>query len=237
MDQELFVKICGITDVDDALLAVALGADAVGFIFAPSKRQIAPQRARDIAARMPGETLTVGVFRNDAKERVVDVAHRAGLRAVQLHGDESPADTAWISERVPVVIKAFAAGSPAADRAREWGVRTILVDAPNPGSGEVFDWSLMESLPMDLDVLLAGGLNPDNVAAAVQRVQPWGVDVASGVESSPGRKDPTALRLFIQNAKAAASRPREAVAGIPDENAAGVGTPETPMYDWNQEND
>ena len=204
----MWVKICGITDVDDALLAVALGADSVGLNFVSgSKRQIAPVRGRDIAARLPTETLTVGIFRNEAKERVVDIVNSAGLGAAQLHGDESPDDVAWVAERVPTVIKAVSAGTPQALHAAEFPVPIILVDAAVPGAGEVFDWSLTESLPKDKHILLAGGLNPDNVAAAIAAVKPWGVDVASGVEGEPGRKDPSALRRFIQNAKAAGDPP------------------------------
>ena len=198
-----WVKICGITDVDDALLAVALGADAVGFILAPSKRQIAQTRVRDIAARIPAEVLTVGVFRNESKERVVDVVYSTGLRAVQLHGNESPAEVAWIADRVPMVIKAVAAGSEQAALAAEFVAPIILIDAVQPGGGEVFDWSLVKSMPEDKRLLLAGGLTPENVASAIEVVRPWGVDVASGVEKEPGRKDPSALRRFIQNAKAA----------------------------------
>ena len=198
-----WVKICGTTNVDDALLSVALGADALGFVFAPSKRQIAPARARDIAARVPAEVLTIGVFRNEAKERVVDVVHSAGLRGAQLHGNERPADVEWIAARVPTVIKAVPAGSDQAERAGEFAVPVILIDASQPGSGEVFDWSLADALPSDKRILLAGGLTPENVASAIETVAPWGVDVATGVESEPGRKDPSALRRFIQNAKAA----------------------------------
>lgn len=198
-----WVKICGTTNVDDALLSVALGADALGFVFAPSKRQIAPSRARDIAARVPAEVLTIGVFRNEAKERVVDVVHSAGLSGAQLHGNESPTDVEWIAARVPTVIKAVPAGSDQAERAGEFAVPVILIDAPQPGSGEVFDWSLADALPSDKRILLAGGLTPENVASAIETVAPWGVDVATGVESEPGRKDPSALRRFIQNAKAA----------------------------------
>ena len=203
----MFVKICGVTDVDDGLLAVALGADALGLNFVPgSVRQIAPGRARDIVARIPGEVMNVGIFRNEAKERVVDIVHTAGLDAAQLHGNEPVDDVAWVAERVPTVIKAVAAGTEQASRAGDFPVPIVLVDAMVPGSGEVFDWSLAESLPSNRSVLLAGGLNPDNVADAIAAVRPWGVDVASGVESAPGRKDPSALRLFIQNAKAAGER-------------------------------
>jgi len=222
----MFVKICGITDVDDGLLAVALGADALGFIFAPSTRQIAPARVRDITARIPPETLTVGVFRNEAKERVVDIVHSAGLRAAQLHGAETPEETAWIAERVPYVIKALAAGSPQIDRANEFATAAaLLIDAPIPGSGAVFDWSLAEALPPGMRILLAGGLDPDNVADAIAQVRPWGVDVASGVEREPGRKDPTALRLFIKNAKAAGDLLEEEADFEPEPN----------FYNWEVE--
>ena len=210
----MFVKICGVTSVDDALLAVALGADSVGLNFVSgSVRQIAPTRGRDIATRLPAETLTVGIFRNEAKERVVDIVHTAGLKAAQLHGNETPAEVEWVAARVPTVIKAVVAGSEQAARADEFPTPLILVDAPRAGSGEVFDWELARSLPADRHILLAGGLNPDNVADAIEAVKPWGVDVASGVERDPGRKDPSALRRFIQNAKHAGG---ETVTGEPD---------------------
>lgn len=198
-----WVKICGLTTVDDALLAVALGADALGFNFVPgSVRQIAPGRARDMAARIPAEVLNVGIFRNEAKERVVDITHSSGLGAAQLHGHETPEEVEWVAARVPTVIKAVAAGSEQARRADEFPVPIILMDGQQPGSGEVFDWSLAEEAPPGKRLLLAGGLNPDNVATAIETLKPWGVDVASGVEREPGRKDPSALRRFIQNAKA-----------------------------------
>ena len=221
----MFVKICGITDVDDALLAVALGADAVGFVMAPSTRQIAPARVRDIAARIPPETLTVGVFRNESKERVVEIAHTTGIRAVQLHGNESPATVEWVAQRVPNVIKAVAAGTDQAARAGEFGVSTILVDAPTPGSGDVFDWSLADTMPIGIRLILAGGLTPDNVDDAVATVRPWGVDTSSGVEKAPGRKDPTAMRRFIQNAKAAGA---ELDAGDPERGG-------DQFYNWEME--
>lgn len=225
----MFVKICGITREEDALLAVAMGADALGFNFASgSPRQIAPVLARDIARRLPTEILTVGVFRDEAAARVVEIVNTAGLRAAQLHGRESAEATRWVRERVPFVIKAFAAGDPALDAAASFGADAILLDSPSPGSGEVFDWSLAEGRPDGLRTILAGGLTPDNVADAVRRVRPWGVDVASGVESErgvPGQKDARKVRAFVEAARAAA--PEEDEFG-PD---PGTGAP----YDWMQD--
>lgn len=202
----MFVKICGITREDDALLAVAMGADAVGFIFAPSKRQIAPGIARDIARRLPPEILTVGVFRDEAPGRVADIVLGAGLRAAQLSGHESAEATRQVRSRVPVVIKAFPAGDPALDRVDEFGADVVMIDSPRPGSGEVFDWSLAEGRPDGHRLLLAGGLTPDNVADAIRQVRPWGVDVATGVEADrgePGQKDARRVKAFIEAAKAA----------------------------------
>jgi phosphoribosylanthranilate isomerase len=199
----VFVKVCGITNEEDALVAVAMGADAVGFVFAPSPRQIAPQRAGEIARRLPAEIVTVGVFRDETRQRVVDVAHQAHLRAVQLHGRESAADCHWVHQRVPLLIRAFAAGDRRLDDADEYGADAILVDSATPGSGEVFDWSLAEGAPSNRRVILAGGLTSANVADAIRVVRPWGVDVSSGVESRPGRKDASKIRAFVAAAKAA----------------------------------
>lgn len=224
----VFVKICGVTNESDALLAVALGADALGFVLAPSPRRVAPDRARDIARRVPGDVLTVGVFRNELPERVVELAQRAGLRAVQLHGDESAAVTRRVAEQVPTVIKAFPAGHPGLDRIHEYGVDTVLVDGPRPGSGQVFDWSLAEGAPRSrYRVILAGGLDADIVASAIARVRPWGVDVSTGVEGEPGRKDPAKLRAFIKAARAAAPPDDD---GEPGPLSAAAG-----LYDWEEE--
>ena len=202
----MFVKICGITSEEDALLAVAMGADAVGFVFAPSPRQLAPGRAADIAKRLPPEVLTVGVFRDDAPERVVDVVQHAGLAAAQLHGHESVEATQFVRDRVRVVIKAFPGGDPELRNVGSYAADIVLLDSASPGSGRVFDWSLAEGAPSGRRLLLAGGLHPGNVAEAVQRVRPWGVDVATGVEVSPGVKDPRKVRAFINAARAAAPR-------------------------------
>jgi phosphoribosylanthranilate isomerase len=199
----VFVKVCGITSEEDALLAVAMGADAVGFVFAPSPRQIAPQKAADIVKRLPAEIVTVGVFRDETRQRVIDIAHTARLRAVQLHGRESSADSHWIRQRVSLIIKAFAAGDPQLDQADEYAADAFLVDSATPGSGEVFDWSLAEGAPSNRRIILAGGLTPENVGDAIRVVRPWGVDVSSGVESAPGRKDARKIRAFVEAAKAA----------------------------------
>jgi phosphoribosylanthranilate isomerase len=200
----MFVKICGITNEEDALLAVAQGADAVGFIFAPSVRQITAALTRDIVRRLPPEVLTVGVFRNEARQRVVDICHQIGLRAAQLHGHETIEETRWVRGRVGIVIKGFIAGDPALERFDDFHADIALIDSPVPGSGEVFDWSLAEGAPSNRRLLLAGGLTPDNVAEAIDRVRPWGVDVSSGVESTPGHKDPLKVSRFVAHAKAAA---------------------------------
>lgn len=217
----MFVKICGITNEDDALLAVALGADALGFVFAPSPRQIAVQQAYDISRRLPPEVMTVGVFRDEHPSRVVELVHKAGMRAAQLHGSETPAQVAEVARSVRWVIKAFAAGSEAMRSADQYGLDIVLVDAATPGSGTVFDWSLVDDVPEGLRVVLAGGLTPENVATAVEKVHPWGVDVSSGVEKSPGRKDPMRMKAFIDSARRAAPVPY-------------LGPDELP-YDWADE--
>ena len=219
------MKICGITREADALLAVAMGADAVGFIFAPSSRQIAPSIVRDIVRRLPPEVLTVGVFRDDAPDRVVDIVNSTGLRAAQLHGHESAEATASVRARVPMVIKAFLAGDPALDRAGDFRADAILVDSSRPGSGTTFDWDLAQGLAAEHRLVLAGGLDADNVAAAIARVGPWGVDVATGVEADrgePGEKDARKVKAFIQSAKAAE---------VPERHVA----PRFEPYDWMQD--
>ena len=198
----MFVKICGITSEEDALLAVAVGADAIGFVFAPSKRQVAPTRVADIVKRLPQEVLTVGVFRNEAPRRVIQIVHQAGLQAAQLHGNETPDVVQEVKADVRTVFKAVVAGSRAFEDAEAFGADAVLVDAPSPGSGHVFDWRLAEDAPTAVPLILAGGLTPDNVGEAIDKVRPWGVDVSSGVERSPGVKDPILVRDFIRVAKA-----------------------------------
>ena len=129
------------------------------------------------------------------------------MKAAQLHGHESPETTRAVKAHVRFVIQAFPAGSDALRRADEHGADVIMIDAVAPGSGTVFDWGLVDDAPQDSKILLAGGLTPENVATAIGRVEPWGVDVSSGVESEPGRKDPLKLRSFIEAARGAAPEP------------------------------
>lgn len=227
----MWVKICGITCEDDALLAVAMGADAVGFVFAPSPRQVQPIAVRDIVRRLPPEVLTVGVFRDELPPRVVEICHQAGLRAAQLHGHETASDTREVRRHLPFVIKAFPAGHPGLDHVDQYRADAVLIDSATPGSGQVFDWSLAEGAPSNRRVILAGGLHAGNVAAAIDRVRPWGVDVSSGVEASPGRKDARKLQAFVDAAKAAGRRVAAARRSGADEGGAGGAEPERP-YDW-----
>jgi phosphoribosylanthranilate isomerase len=217
----MFVKICGITTEDDALFAVAMGADAVGFVFAPSTRQVAAQQVYDITRRLPPEILTVGVFRDEHPDLVIDTVNRSGVKAAQLHGHETPGMVADVAAGVRWVIKGIVAGTPDAAMADRFGTDLILVDAMTPGSGSVFDWALIDDLPVGPRYILAGGLTPDNVAAAVARALPWGVDVSTGVESARGRKDPLKVKAFIERARAAAPLPH-------------LGPDELP-YDWDDE--
>jgi phosphoribosylanthranilate isomerase len=218
----MFVKICGITNEDDALLAVAMGADAVGFVFAPSPRQVAAQQVYDITRRLPPEILTIGVFRDEHPKLVLDTVNRAGLKGAQLHGNERAEAVAHVAAGLRWVIKAYPAGSPKVAAAGSLATDLILLDAASPGSGRMFDWTLAGEVPEGMRLILAGGLDADNVADAVRAVEPWGVDVSSGVEKSPGRKDPIKVKRFVERAKAAAPVPYQ-----PDDDRV--------VYDWSDE--
>ncbi len=244
MHGDLLVKLCGVTSEADALLAVGLGYDAVGFILAPSPRQVAASVAGDIVKRLPRDVLTVGVFRDEAPARVVEIANTVGFGAVQLHGHETAADCRWIRERVACTIKGFSAGDRAIGRFAEFGADYLLVDGQSPGSGQVFDWRLAEGVVDPQRMFVSGGLTPDNVADAIAALRPRGVDVASGVEAAPGRKDPEKLRAFVRaaraaSARAAATRAVASKGALPRTDAPGATTPgadelapSPAPYDW-----
>ena len=227
----MFVKICGITNEEDALLAVAMGADALGFVFWPgSPRLLRQNDAEAIVRRLPkGEVITLGVFRDEQPERVVEIVNKVGLHGAQLHGREPLTDVRYIRKRVPLVVQAFSAGDPALSSVANGPADMILVDSAEPGSGQVFDWALTEGVPGGMRMMVAGGLTPENVDVAIRRVRPWGVDVATGVETPPssGRKDARKLRRFIEQAKAT---------GAELEAEGWIGGPDLP-YDWADDRD
>jgi phosphoribosylanthranilate isomerase len=226
----VFVKICGITTEEDALLAVAMGADAIGFVFAPgSPRQVAPGAVRDILKRLPADTMTIGVFRDERPERVVEIVNKIGLTGAQLHGREPMSEARMIRSHVHFLIHAFAAGDPALSSAGNSPADVVLVDSPTPGSGRVFDWTLAEGAPGGVRIMLAGGLDPSNVAEAIRRVRPWGVDVNSGVETfaGSGHKDPRKVRKFIETARRVGAEV-EADGWSPSEEL----DPDLAPYDW-----
>lgn len=192
----MFVKICGITRVEDADAAVVAGAGAIGFVFWPrSPRFIDPYRARAIAARLPPFVTPVGLFVNQAREHVNAVASLVRLGAVQLHGDESPEFAASIEAPVIRALSVNQVGAWPAET-------TLLLDAHDPvqrgGTGRTIDWTAAAAIAAQRRVLLAGGLTPENVADAIARVRPFGIDVSSGVERSPGVKDHQRLRALFE---------------------------------------
>ena len=225
----MWVKICGVTNEEDALLAVALGADSLGFNMAPgSPRQIPPDTVGEILHRLPPGIITVGVFRDERKERVVEIVNTLGLGGAQLSGREPLSDVRWIRHRVPFVIQGFRAGDPALAAVANGPVDIVLVDADEPGSGVAFDWALTDQVPPGVRLLLAGGLHAGNVGQAIRRVRPWGVDVCTGVETiaGSGRKDPRKLRAFIRAAREAAGDEYD------DDDWDGAPDPEPAPYDW-----
>lgn len=237
----MFIKICGITNEEDALTAVGLGADALGFVFAPSARQITPGAARDIVKRLPGEVLTVGVFRDQSPSEVNRTVLEVGLTGAQLHGHETPAEAQEVRRAAKVLIVAFPAGDPGLAHIDDYQADAVLLDAPAPGAGHVFDWSLAESIPIGRRVILAGGLTPTNVADGIATVRPWGVDVSTGVEvpGNPIRKDPVRMHEFIKAARgAAASTPGgfRHVDDGPDDHDEPVDLTRAP-FDWAEQGD
>jgi len=204
------VKVCGITTLDDALVAAAAGADALGFNFWPqSPRYLEPARAAEIIALLPPFVTPVGVF-VDAPPRVIErIAKAARVRAVQLHGDERPPDVDALAAKGHKVVKAFRVGRKfrAQDLKNYPRAAAFLLDSDvkgkRGGTGKSFDWRKARAANRHGRILLAGGLTAENVAEAIQQAQPYGVDVCTGVESKPGVKDHARLREFIRAAKAA----------------------------------
>ena len=196
------VKICGITSLEDALLATGMGADAVGFIFAESPRQITPRTAKEIISNLPPLVKTVGVFVKEDPARIKEIQSVCGLDLIQLHGDESPG---ICRDLMPYSIKAFRIQN-------EWdienikryqgAVRAILLDTFQKGkaggTGQTFDWSLaLKAKETGIPIVLAGGLSPENIQEAITTVKPYAVDINSGIEERPGKKDPFLMKQLM----------------------------------------
>ena len=203
----MYVKICGLQTADTVAAAVDAGADALGFVFAPgSPRTIGAERAAELVRTVPGTIETVGVFRNQPIDEVVDTARRAAVTTVQLHGDESLADMARLHGEGFRTLRAFSANAYSALTAGArlaWDAERLLLDAVEPGAGAAFDAAVLANGAPHGFWLLAGGLKPGNVAGLVASLKPTGVDVSSGVESSRGVKDVGLIRQFVLAARTA----------------------------------
>ncbi len=197
------VKICGITNLDDAVMAAKLGADALGFIFAPSPRRIEPAAARDIIRNMPPFIKNVGVFVNEETKRVTELIEYCGLDIIQFHGDESPETCA---EFMPRTIKALRVKDETIlEKVPLYTgrVKALLLDAYSEnrygGTGIVFNWEIANKVKAhNIPVILAGGLTPLNIEEAIQRVMPYAVDMVSGIEESPGKKDHRLMKELFE---------------------------------------
>ena len=208
MTPDPFLKICGMTRVGDALHAVREGATAIGFVFwKGSPRYIEPDRAGEIAAALPATVTTVGVFVNEPVDAIRETARVAGLRMVQLHGEETPA---YVEQIDRPVMRAVTLDTMV-ETTKTWPAdTTLLLDSTDPsrrGAGRAaVDWPRAAVMTRGRRVVLAGGLTPDNIEEAIVTVRPLGVDVASGVESAPGVKDLDKVARFLANAQAAFAR-------------------------------
>ncbi|KAA0894049.1 phosphoribosylanthranilate isomerase [Oryzomonas rubra] len=200
------VKICGITNLEDALTAIDAGADALGFVFHPqSPRHVFPEQAAAIIRHLPSFVQTVGLFVNDPLEQVNATVDQCGLDLVQLHGEEKPGYCDSVRRRV---IKSFRVKDiTSLESMRDYRVAAFLLDAWSPaahgGTGQTFNWEIAACVAQSNRIILAGGLTPLNVAEAARQVRPYAVDVSSGVESGPGKKDADKIREFIRLAKEA----------------------------------
>ena len=197
------VKICGITNLEDALTAVELGACSLGFIFASSPRQITVDMARSIIRMIPPFVQTVGVFVNEGPARIWEVVQHCGLNLVQLHGDESPD---LCSELMPYTIKALRISDEAClvkSRAYRGKVRALLLDTYSKekfgGTGKTFDWRLAVRIKeIGIPIILSGGLGPANIDRAIDTVAPYAIDVNSGIEDHPGKKNYDLMRNLME---------------------------------------
>lgn len=201
------IKVCGLTNIEDALAAQAFGADAIGLVFAKSPRRVDRNVAREIALALPPFVQRVGVFVDEEVERVEEIAHFCRLTVLQFHGSESPEYCAAFDRPVVKAFRVRQREDIEDMKPYQGRVSAFLLDTYHPGlpggTGRSFDWTIIAPLGGIGPIILAGGLNPDNVQAAIRAVQPYAVDVSSGVEKAPGKKDHDKMRLFIGRARTA----------------------------------
>lgn len=195
------IKICGITNIEDALLSVDLGANALGFVFYKgSKRYIEPDNAKSIISKLPPFVTTVGVFANQELDELKKIKEKAGFDAFQLHGDESPDFCMKLEGKIIKAIRVKDSIDP--KEVESYPAQAILFDNYSAeaygGTGETFGWEILKGFDTSKKIILSGGLTPENVAQAVKIVNPYAVDVSSGVEENPGRKNPNKLKRFIK---------------------------------------
>ncbi len=201
--QRTKIKICGITRLEDALLAADLGADALGFIFTESPRQVVPETAGEIISLLPPFVNSVGVFVDEEQESVREIAAYCKLDLIQLHGNESSGYCKALDLKALKVIRVKDEKSIESMASYRGTVQGFLLDTyvkglPG-GTGKTFNWELAKQAKKYGPVILSGGLNPDNICEAIEKVKPYGVDISSGVEASPGIKDPDKLKLLFSN--------------------------------------
>ncbi len=204
------IKICGITNLEDALVAVGAGTDALGFVFAPSPRQVTPEQVHSITSRLPPFIYKVGVFVDADMEEVQRTMSYCHLDIAQLHGSESPE---FCQALFPRVIKSFRVKDDSVlSLLPRYKVSAYLLDSYDPhlagGTGKSFNWDIARKANSLGYIILSGGLTPQNVTEAIEQVHPYAVDTSSGVESEPGKKDHAKVRAFIQTARAGQSLPR-----------------------------
>jgi phosphoribosylanthranilate isomerase len=199
-------KVCGITTPEDALAAASSGADAIGLVFAESPRKVSVEEAREIAAALPEGVLKVGVFVNEEPEEVLRIAREVGLDYAQLHGDETPETVTFLREGGVKVMKALRVRDEGSLAAMEgYGADLVMLDAwsekARGGTGERFDWALAKSLRGRGNIVVSGGLSPENVREAISFFAPYGVDASSSLEEAPGKKNEERVRRFVSAAK------------------------------------
>jgi len=200
-----FIKICGITNINDAQAAIDMGADALGFIFAESPRKVTPETARNIISQLPSNCLYIGVFVNHSKEDIISIKDYCGLSTVQLHDDISLSpDEFHTNSHFPIIRAIRVKPDEPIPQSINSNVMLLLdtySKTAHGGTGQTFDWQKAVPVARKRPVILAGGLKPDNVALAVETVQPFAVDVSSGVEKSKGIKDHLKIQAFIDNVR------------------------------------